>query len=456
MKRRSFLQLSAASPFIIQSAAAQNHKPKPNIILIYTDDQGIGDVCCYGADDLHTPNIDALAASGVRFENWYSNSPVCSPSRAALLTGRYPQRTGLSTNSARGLNDEGLYPSEITIAEALKEAGYKTGICGKWHQGSTKACRPNAQGFDYYYGFLSGCVDYYSHIMYWGQGANNYPYHDLWRNGEEIWENGQYITTRIADEAIHFIRNNISNPFFLYVPFNAPHYPMHAPQEYFDRFAHIEDPQRRMQAAMISALDDNIGRIVHDIETQGLSNNTWFIFISDHGPSVEQRNLLDDSNRKYHGGSAGPYRGHKGSLFEGGIRVPAIMSWKGVLPEGEVCKEWGMTMDIFPTIVNRAGGIIPSDRMIDGKDVFGMMRGKEKSPHEIVHWGLGKQRAMRDGDWKLVVNGMMDFQESMDDTLVLSNLREDPYETVNLHEKQLDRVKRMMDSITKWEKEVGV
>lgn len=457
MKRRSFLQLSAASPFMINTALAQSGIPKkPNMILIYTDDQGFGDVSCFGADDIHTPNIDRLADNGVRFDNWYSNSPVCSPSRAALMTGRYPQRTGLPSNSPRGLDDEGMKPSEITIAEAVKEAGYKTGVFGKWHVGSTEEGCPNGQGFDEYYGFLSGCVDYYSHIMYWGQGRNNYPYHDLWRNREEVWENGQYITFRIADEAINFVRNNKDNPFFMYVPFNAPHYPMHAPKEYFDRFSYIEDTQRRTQAAMVSALDDSIGRIYDDVERQGLLENTMFIFISDHGPSVEQRNLLDDSNLKYHGGSAGPYRGHKGSLFEGGIRVPAVMSWKGVLPEGQVCNEWGMTMDILPTIVNRAGGTIPKDRTIDGSDVFDMIQGKAKSPHEEVFWGLGKQRAVRDGDWKLILNGKLDFEESVDETVFLCNIKDDPYEKTNVTDQYPDRTKRMMDRIKEWEKDVGI
>jgi arylsulfatase A-like enzyme len=457
MKRRSFLQLSAASPFFINTTLAQNDIPqKPNIILIYTDDQGFGDVSCYGADDLHTPNIDRMADKGVRFENWYSNSPVCSPSRAALLTGRYPQRTGLPSNSPRGLNDEGMKPSEVTIAEAVKEAGYTTGVCGKWHIGSNKEGRPGGQGFNYSFGFLSGCVDYYSHLMYWGQGENNYPYHDLWRNNEEIWENGKYITFRIADEAINFVRNNKENPFFLYLPFNAPHYPMHAPKDYFDRFAHIQDTQRRTQAAMVSALDDSIGRVYDDVERQGLLENTMFIFISDHGPSVEQRNLLDDSNQKYHGGSAGPYRGHKGSLFEGGIRVPAIMSWKGVLPEGKVCEEWGMTMDILPTIVNRAGGKIPTDRTIDGSDIFNMIQGNAKSPHHEVFWGLGNQRAMRDDTWKLIMNGRLDFEETVDEKVFLCNLNDDPYEVKNVSDQNPERTKKMMERIAKWDKDMGI
>ncbi len=457
LNRRSFLEIAGPASLALTSAGAMpswsKQSSKPNILILYSDDQGYGDLSCFSATDVSTPYLDSLAESGVRLDHWYSNAPVCSPSRASLLTGRYPNRTGLKGNAHRGLNDLGINSSEITIAELLKPLGYKTGAFGKWHVGSMEDCRPNAQGFDEFYGFLSGCIDYYSHIMYWGQGKDNYPYHDLWKNNEEVWENGQYVMDRITDEATHFIRDNQQGPFLAYVAFNSPHYPMHAPQEYFERFAHIEDPQRRTQAAMVSKLDDCVGRILNELDRLGIRENTLIYFQSDNGPSVEQRNLLDDSNQKYHGGSSGPFRGHKGSLFEGGVRVPAIMSWPGVVPEGRVCKEICITMDIFPTIAKLTGAELPQDRKIDGIDIFPVVTQNARSPHTALHWKMGDQRSVIDGDWKMVLNGRADFEPSGADPEFLCNLTEDPCETTNLWEKNPEIVKKLKQKIEAMDQE---
>lgn len=459
INRRSFLQLAAGAPLAVSPAmrafAQAGSEKRPNILIVYSDDQGYGDLGCYGSAEMHSPNIDALAASGVRFDHWYSNAPVCSPSRAALLTGRYPQRTGLPSNSARGLDDEGMKPDEVTIAELLKPLGYRTGAFGKWHVGSSEGCRPNAQGFDFHYGFLSGCVDYYSHIMYWGQGKDNYPYHDLWRNNEEIWENGQYLTPRIADEAIGFIRQNQDQPFFAYVAFSTPHYPMHAPREYFERFAHIEDPQRRTQAVMVATLDDQVGRILDELDRLGLREDTLVYFQSDNGPSVEQRNLLDDSNRKYRGGSAGPFRGHKGSLFEGGVRVPAMIRWPGVIPAGKVCSEIGVAMDIFPTLATLVGAPLPEGRTVDGMDILPMVTEDARSPHETIHWKLGKQRSIRDGEWKMILNGRSDFEQGGVDPEFLCHIAEDPGETTNVWSQHPEIVSRLKEKIAAMDRDLA-
>ena len=348
-----------------------------------------------------------------------------------------------------------MKPSEITLGEMLKSGGYATAAFGKWHVGSTPGCRPNAQGFDYFYGFMSGCVDYYSHIMYWGQSKDNYPYHDLWRNNQEVWENGQYITHRITEEAIQFIRDRQENPFFTYIAFNTPHYPMHAPQEYFDRFAHIEDPQRRTQAAMVSTLDDSVGKIVNELERLGLRENTLIYFQSDNGPSVEQRNLLDDSNRKYRGGSPGPFRGHKGSLFDGGVRVPAMMSWPGVVPDNTVCNEIGVTMDIVPTLARLANAELPQDRTIDGIYIWPMVTNGEKSPHQTIHWLYGKQRSIRDGDWKIVLNGRSDFETEGVEPQILCNLSRDPGETMNLWNEHPGIVAKLTRKIEKMDADIA-
>ncbi|MEW6236584.1 MAG: sulfatase-like hydrolase/transferase [Candidatus Omnitrophota bacterium] len=453
--RRGFLRTAACGTAAALSGWRTEAAEKPNVIIFFADDLGYNDIGCYGAEDMRTPNIDALAAAGTYFTQWYSNAPVCSPSRAALLTGRYPQRTGVANNVPSGLDSAGLKPDEITLAEAMRGLDYRTGLFGKWHQGSRQDSRPQAQGFEESFGFLSGCVDYYSHIYYWHQSGYQVPYHDLWRNGEEVWENGEYLTHLIAREASRFVRENKERPFFLYIPFNAPHYPMHAPKEYFERVKHINDPQRRTQAAMAAALDDSIGSVMKELDRQGLRDKTLILFISDNGPSSEPRNLLDDSRQKYHGGRAYPFKGCKGGLHEGGIREPAIVHWPGVIPSGQVIDEVGATMDVFPTVLKLAGGELPTDRPIDGKDIFPMITQKAKSPHEEIFWGLGEQRAVRAGDWKLLLNGKLDFEEKSESPVLLYNLKDDPGETKDLKEQHPDLVEKLKQRIAFWEKDVG-
>lgn len=301
---------------------------KPNIIIIMTDDQGYGDLSCMGSKDFVTPNFDQLASSGARFSCMYANSPVCSPSRASLLTGRYPGRAGVRSILADHRTATGLTANTPTLATALKREGYQTGLVGKWHLGLHEKCRPNQNGFDYFYGFMAGCIDYYSHIFYWGMsdGRTN-PTHDLWENDREIYANGQYFTELITEKGIDYIRENAEaeKPFFLYLGYNAPHYPMHAPEKYMERFSHLPW-DRQVMAAMLSAVDDGIGDIRDELKRQGILENTIIYFQSDNGPSRESRNFLDGREDPYYGGSSGIFKGHKFSLFEGGLRVPAIIS----------------------------------------------------------------------------------------------------------------------------------
>lgn len=389
---------------------------RPNFVIFLTDDQGYGDLSCMGATDFKTPHIDTLAADGARFTNWYSNSPVCSPSRAALLSGRYPGNAGVRAILAGHRTTPGLHPSVPTIATALKPLGYRTALFGKWHLGLAKGSRPEEHGFDETFGFMAGCVDYYSHISYWGmnrpvtvngeQRMSN-PLHDLWENGEEVWQDGKYLTELLAEKAVAWVREAAKSgePFLLYVPFNAPHYPMHAPQKYKDRFPDLPW-DRQIMAAMISAVDDAVGAVVDELVRQGVYEDTFLYYQSDNGPSREARNWLDGTPDPYYGGTAGKLKGHKFSLYEGGIRSPGIMTWPARIPAGQVVNEVGAAMDVFPTFLKAAGGD-PSQYELDGVDVLPVVTEKAMSPHEQIFWEMNKQTAVRRGDWKLVLNGVL-------------------------------------------------
>jgi arylsulfatase A-like enzyme len=275
--RREFIKTSSAAALAVGLGGismAEADTRKPNLIVIYCDDLGYGDLSCFGSKEIRTPHLDALAKTGVRFTDWYSNCPVCSPSRASLLTGRYPQRTGVTHILGGKRGTPGLPGDQVTLAKALKPLGYRTALFGKWHLGVSKESSPNAHGFDEFYGFLAGCVDYYSHIFYWGMsGKQGDPVHDLWQDDKEVWENGRYLTEVITEKSVEFIGRKSDSPFFLYVPFNAPHYPMHAPKKYLDRYPDLP-PDKRIMAAMISAVDDGVGEIVRELKRTGQYENT--------------------------------------------------------------------------------------------------------------------------------------------------------------------------------------
>ncbi len=408
---------------------------QPNFIVFLTDDQGYGDLSCMGATDFLTPHLDALAASGARFTNWYANSPVCSPSRASLMTGRYPGNAGVRSILAGHRTASGLPAGVPTMAEALKKLGYDTAMFGKWHLGLREGSRPEDHGFDEWLGFLAGCVDYYSHIFYWqmnqpGPAVN--PTHDLWHNRKEIWRNGQYMTDVITQEAVQYVRRQAGSekPFFLYVPYNAPHYPMHAPQEYIDRFRHLP-PDRRIMAAMISAVDDGVGQIVAELKRQGVYDNTCIFFMSDNGPSRESRNWLDGTLDPYYGGKTGRLKGHKFSLYDGGIRVPGILSCPAAIPGGQVIDQPAAAMDIFPTFLKMAGGDIARYE-VDGTDILPLVTAGQATSPRTIFWEMNGQLAARRGPWKLVLKGQLVEGAGPQDDVHLSNLDEDMGEKVNL------------------------
>jgi arylsulfatase A-like enzyme len=425
---------------------------RPNVVLILTDDQGTIDLNCYGAHDLATSHLDALAGRGVRFTQFYAGAPVCSPSRASVMTGRYPQRAQLTGNAPSHRGGAGMPSEQWTVAELMKSAGYATGHVGKWHLGYTPETMPNAQGFDDSFGHMGGCIDNYSHFFYW-RGPNR---HDLWRNGKEIWADGQYFPDLMVQQCNQFLESNRQRPFFLYWALNVPHYPLQATDTWRQHYAKMPAP-RRMYAAFVSTMDERIGQVLERLDQLGLTRDTIVIFQSDHGHSTEERTFGG-------GGSAGPYRGAKFSLFEGGIRVPAIISWPTNLPEGVARNQMATALDWLPTIAQLCRIPLP-DRRLDGKSLVDVIQSESApSPHRQLHWQSGRgwnrkpQWAVREGDWKLLGNPNDTSQIAplrAGDERFLVNLKQDPGERRNLRKTHPDVVERLEELHERWLEEVG-
>jgi len=427
-------------------------QPKPNVILILTDDQGSIDLNCYGAKDLHTPHLDRLASEGVRFTQFYAGAAVCSPSRAALLTGKTNLRAGLHGNVPVpehfvGDKKYGLPTEQITMAEMLKGNGYYTALIGKWHLGHTPTTLPNGQGFDYFFGHQRGCIDNYSHFFYWS-GPNR---HDLFRNEDEVFYDGSHFTDLMVDEVKDVIRHKKEDPFFIYWAFNAPHYPYQGTQKWMEFYKSLDSP-RREYAAFISNIDEKIGMVLTELEKQGLAENTIVIFQSDHGHSREERAL-------WGGGNPGPYRGSKFSLFEGGIRVPAIIKYPGTIPAGEVRDQACIEMDWYATVADLTGSD-PLRSDLDGKSLMPVILDEEHpSMHEILYWQVGgyddakAQWAVRKGPWKLVGNARDPSTPDMErsaDALFLSNLETDISEKTNMSALAPDKFKELKNLHDHW------
>ncbi len=423
---------------------------RPNAIIIYTDDQGSVDANCYGAKDLITPAIDDLASRGVRFTQFYAAAPVCSPSRAALMTGRVPQRAGVPGNVSSRPGNSGMPTEQLTIAELLKGAGYATGHVGKWHLGYTPETMPNGQGYDFSFGHMGGCIDNWSHFFYWN-GPNR---HDLWLNGDHIWRDGEFFPNQMVEHGHAFIEANKDKPFFMYWAINLPHYPLQGTDKWRKKYEHLPAP-RRMYNAFVSTMDESIGQLLAKLDEENLRENTIVIFQSDHGHSHEERTFGG-------GGSAGPYRGAKFSLFEGGIRVPAIISWPGHIPEGEVRDQMGTACDWYPTIAHFCEVELP-ERKLDGRSLARVIASDDAtSPHQVFHWQSGGGRtpqwAVRDGDWKLIGNPRDTSNKApigKDDRLFLVNLGEDISEMKNLAADNAGVVGRLMKLHEDWTAEVS-
>ena len=422
----------------------QDAKVLPNVIIIYTDDQGTVDANCYGSTDLYTPHMDHLAYTGVRFTQFYAAAPICSPSRAALLTGKTPLGAGLPGNSPSQKGKPGLPTEQVTIAEKLKESGYATGHIGKWHLGYTEETMPNAQGFDYSFGHMGGCIDNYSHFFYWN-GPNR---HDLWENNEEIWMDGEYFQDVISNKALRFIEENKDVPFFLYYAINLPHYPLQGTNKWREYYKDLDSP-RDKYAASVSTVDERIGILLKKLDELKLRNNTIIIFQSDHGHSVEERTFGG-------GGSAGPYRGAKFSMFEGGIRVPAIISWPKAIPQHEVRDQMAINVDWFPTILDMCDIEYPSEDF-EGKSLSKVIYDNGPSRHDVFWWSGGKKSwAVRKGNWKLLKNprdpvNPESIQSS--DSLFLSNVKDDPGEKTNFAKQYPEKVRELVLEYEKWRKQ---
>ncbi len=418
---------------------------KPNVIVIYTDDQGTVDLNAYGSKDLVTPNMDKIVMSGVRFTQFYG-APVCSPSRVSLLTGKTPQAAGVWGNIPAIPNQtKGLASEEYTMAEMFKDAGYNTAHIGKWHLGFSKDKQPNAQGFNYSFGHLVGCIDNYSHFYYW-RGPNR---HDLYRNGEEVFYDGQFFPDLMIDEAFDFMEKNTENPFFLYFAMNMPHYPYQGDEKWLNYYKDKgKESPRDLYAAFLSTQDDRVGQLMGKLEALGLKENTIIIFQSDNGHSTEERAFFG-------GGSAGIYRGAKSCLFEGGYRVPAAISWPGKLKAGEVRGQMSVCADWMPTLAELCD--IDLDQTdLDGRSLMPVINDPNApSVHENgFTWLHGNnQWAARKGKWKLLGNPVDKSNKAPlteDDKLFLVDLDVDPGEMTNLASQYPDKVEELKAQFESW------
>ena len=431
MTRKAFCSLI----FIVAFGSGLSAKKRPNILLVYSDDQGSVDVNCYGSKDLATPNLDKLAATGVRFTQMYSPSAICSASRAGLLTGRFPPRAGVPGNVSSHKGRAGMPTEEVTIAETLKAAGYATGHIGKWHLGYTPETMPNGQGFDSSYGHMGGCIDNYSHFFYWVPPN----LHDLWRNGREIWEDGEYFGDLMVRECKTFIDKNQKKPFFVYWAINWPHYPLQGTAKWREHYKDHPHP-RDKYGAFVSSMDELVGQVINHLEKLGLRDETIIVFQSDHGHSIETRTFGG-------GGSSGPYRGAKGSLFEGGIRVPSIVSWPGKIPQGETRAQMATGCDWHPTFSEYCGAKLQKGRKLDGKSLVEVIAdAKAPSPHKTFYWQLGQQAVVREGNWKLLLSPRdHNRPEGREPSgkLFLANMAEDPGESKNLAKDHPEVVARL-------------
>jgi len=408
---------------------------KPNIILIVSDDQGIADAGFSGSRDIRTPNIDKIAEEGVIFSQGYVSHSYCSPSRAGILSGRYQQRFGHELNPPYEPENEiiGLPLNEVLISDRLKDAGYHTGAIGKWHLGYTHKHLPPQRSFDFWYGFSGGARSFWTT----GKPQENQAQRALMRNNTPVPLNEvDYLTDNFTDEALNFIKESKDRPFFLYLAYNAPHTPLHATEKYLERTRYIERAERSIYAAMITALDDGVGRIDDLLSELKIKDNTIIVFISDNGGVTAE---FANNN---------PYRGYKGMLFEGGIRVPFCMSWKNKIPAKTVYQEPVIALDLFPTFM--AAAEMSETNKLDGKNLLPYVSGEMKTPpHEALFWRTagGASYAIRKGNYKL-------SKRMYYDKLMLFDLENDASEIHDIAEQNPELVKELKNLYDHWEAEM--
>jgi arylsulfatase A len=419
----SIIILSSSIAAAVHPQKATPMDRRPNVIIILADDLGCGDMSLYDGW-IETPRIDKMAREGVRFTDFHSNSSVCSPTRVALMTGRYQQRLGIVDVIVGYRDKEGLEPSELTIPRLMKNAGYKTAIFGKWHCGTQLRQNPTNHGFGEYVGFLIGGSDYHKH--------------GNWMDGTEVKEQKGYTTHIITDRSVEFIERNKDNPFFLYVSHAAVHNPYQTPADIPENRPKIKQSSRKYTRpkykVMLEELDKGVGKILDTLRTHNLEENTFVFFFSDNG-SVRM------------GANVRPYRGGKFSNYEGGHRVPAVARWPGHIKAGWTSNELAMGMDLLPTIMDIVGVEVPSQRKLDGISIKDHLLKQADLPDRRVFFGYEPKlgTAMRDGHWKMQTKG---------NVIELYDLSRDIRETTNIADRYPERTREMKAAIEKWKSEV--
>ena len=484
---RTSLLATAVMGLAIAASPAHAASPrKPNVIVILADDLGYGDTSAYGSRIVRTPNIDALAADGVRFTQGYVSHPVCSPSRAGLLTGRYQTRFGYEFNPVDRDRTGGVSLGETFVGEVMQKAGYRTAIVGKWHLGASGGYHPMARGFDEYFGTTSGFNAFIvdakpgdefhnppgaaASLTTAEGGADLGGGSDVEQmvalrarlpvfRGREPVEVKQHLTEVFTDEALRFIETNKDRPFFLYLAHTTPHTPLQAPAKYIERYKHIENKGQRVYAAMVSSLDDSVGAIRAKLRTEGIEKDTLIVFLSDNGCASYVGDACTNA----------PLNGYKGTHLEGGVRVPFIMAWPGHVKPGQVDQRVISSLDIAPTAAALAGSAMPKGS--DGVDLIPYVTGKNAgAPNPTLYWRSGVNFAIRDGDWKMWLVNRADPSETaatgasvtpdgveakmspLGHVVMLYNLKDDPGEKTNLAGARPEVVALLKGKIEAWDK----
>jgi arylsulfatase A-like enzyme len=445
MKPLSVL-LTLAATLLLTSGATGQDKSRPNVIVILADDLGYSDLGVQGGKDIPTPNIDSIAKNGVRCTKGYVSCPYCSPTRAGLLTGRYQQRYGHEFNEGAGNREIfGLPVAEKTCADRMKALGYTTCAIGKWHLGYAEQFRPMKRGFDEFYGTLANTPFF---------NPTNFVDSRVGPDPMKVADDKFYTTDAYAERAVDFIQKHKDKPFFLYLPFNACHVPSQATEKYLKRFEKIEGKERRYYAAMLSGMDDAVGRVLMALRDAKIEGRTLIFFLSDNGGPMTKMGQNGSNNQ--------PFKGQKGDTWEGGIHVPFLVQWKDRLPADKVYDQPVIQLDILPTAVAAAGGEVKSDWKLDGVNLLPFLEGKAKGqPHETLYWRFGPQWAIRQGDWKLVQGYDYEAKDQgpVYDTKVtkpmLFNLTDDPGETKDLAAQNPYKVRALQTAWQAWDKELA-
>ena len=423
---RFFVGLFVGFVAFLSASIGTAAERKPNILVFLCDDTGWGELGFQGNKQIPTPHIDSIAKNGVKFTQGYVSGPYCSPTRAGLMTGRYQTRFGHEFNSTA--RQSGLSLEETTIAERLKEQGYATCAIGKWHLGNKPEYHPTKRGFDEFYGTLANTPFFHPTMFVDSRESDDV---------QKVTDPDFYTTDAYGERAVDWIGKQKDHPWFLYVPFNAQHAPLQAPQKYLDRFAHLPNENRRKFAAMMSAMDDAVGKILQQVRDMDQEENTLIFFLSDNGGPTRQTTSRN-----------APLRGGKSSTWEGGVRVPFCVQWKGHLPAGETYNDPVIQLDILPTALAAAGAPASADAKLDGVNLLPFLTGEKTGPpHETLYWRFGDQWAVRHGDWKLVGGGGGNLDGE------LYNIAKDKAEADNLADESSDKVAELKSLWDAWNKE---